>query len=265
MGDDFRDGRALHLYGTPVEGESVRERALAMDRIAREMYEDREVTTEQQSTESIFSYGFGRASAAEASFSLMTRKVHLSRSVEQGRWQFEGNAGKCFPKPTNAARSVTQVMGSFQIGWAVATERDIVHFRAQTVRSGYAARIAESAIILDSRGPEFQMTLSIPTTASFPENEIMVFQGRGWTMDPDMLDEFNLDVLRGNEEVYFWADKCADDEDCDDSGLLNYKRRQLALSDRPTALVRESSDGQTVAAVVSSNRRRRRINPRRGV
>lgn len=191
----------------------------------------------------------------------MARKVDLARSVDAGRWQWEGSVGKSFEKVRPGTRSVTQVMGSFQIAWAVATERDIVHFRVQTIRSGYAARVAEAAVILDQRGPSFVLTLNIPTTPEFPSNEIQVFAGRGWIMDPDLLDEFKLDVVQGNDEVYFWAGK--DPDVYDDSGLLNYHEKEPSIVDRPTAFVRENREGETVAALVPSNRRRRRIRPRR--
>lgn len=211
----------------------------------------------------VFRYAYGRATARDVNFSVMSRKVDLSRSIDRGRWQFAGAVKQAF-QATVEQRSAMAVMGSYCIGWAHPVDREIVHMRVQTVRTGHAARIAECAIVLDMRGPRFELLAGIPTTAEFPQNEIMVFSGRGWTMGPNMLDTFGLLALldHGDEEL-FWEGK-EDDEDYPyDSGVLTYMEQTPATADRPNVVVSKDRDGNTQASVVSSTRRRRRIKVRK--
>lgn len=204
-----------------------------------------------------FTYSYGSGNSRDASFSLVSVEVDISKPPASGRLLKLGPIGKRFPPAISdlGNRASYTLFGKYGLGWAKHINGRAIHFRLQTVRTGYAAIISEVTILLDTEGPKFKLEGYIPSCEAFPTNEIVIFEGRGWIMDDTMLTEHG--VTRYDEVTQFWPGK-------DDGSLFTYtKLDDLPHKRKPEVKRVTTKDGEQINVLVRDNQPRRRLRIRK--
>lgn len=211
-------------------------------------------------------YAFGGVNGRAQHFTILGRVVDLERSLTRGRWQFSSSVKEALEPWQSGVDSVTRVTGTYKLGYAKTKPFTILHFRVQCHRSGSAAHVSETAVLLDKNGPEFKLSAAVPTSPEMPEGVAFVFQGCGWVIEPGMFPNEVLSLALEREI----GDYAYPENGCEVEGefdLFELEPLSPARGGIPNIMTGQAADPEPdrkrSARIMPSTYRRRRVKIRR--